>query len=473
MNNPSQNTVKDVKVALSKTRSLLIVLPELITLDTAVAAKLLVELLAKSLNKPARLLLPKEHTLPNRVADFLGYTQFDKELVVNQVLPLKYTMSLPNVEEGTEVEWKLEKETLEVTLKPKSGKVDFSKLAFGAEGERYDSLISLGAQAKAMLNSAYQDSAIAVEEIALINLDCHPRNENFGGVNVVDTKASTVTEVVFELYKSLGVKVSKDNADLAKKTVVVSTDGLRRIASSETLVRLVELEKLADNNVSEVVRTHYHSLGKKGLALREIMLKNAKLEQDSHVLWSHISAEELNSLEIDASVLDGIEQLPYNICKDVKVAALLYQTASSWRAVAIADDRQISLFHWAKSLGGKATASIGMAELKGDLDTVSKTMLKSLGQEALGKASIEGTGESVTAPASEEAPKEEPAKNLSVQNSSTRSGANSSSPFTKASDEQVKTLVQESQGNIPTSTSTMLQAQKAPFEKDKKFDGPN
>jgi|GEM_PF-4704258 len=445
-----QNSVKDVKVALTKSRSLVIVLPELVTLDTAVAAKLLMELLSKSLNKPVKLLLPKDHTLPNRVAEFLGYTQFDKESIVNQVLPLKYTMSLPNVGEGTEVEWKLEKEKLDITLKPKGGKVDFSKLTFGAEGERYDCLISLGAQTKEMLNSAYLESAIAVEETTIVNLDCHQLNKSFGSINIVDPKASTISELVFDLYKEIGVKVNKESADLAKRTIVVATDGLRRIASSATLIRLVELEKLADNNVSEVVKTHYHALGKKGLALREVMLKNVKLEQDLQVLWSHVSTAELKALEVEPSVLDGIEQLPYNICKDVKIAALLYQTNENWKVVAITDDRQTSVFSWAKSLGGKAITNIGVAELKGDFETVSKTMLKSLGQGVFGKAVAEPIKD-------ETKPTSEPVK------------SSTSSPFTKASDEDIKELVNESQSSSPTPANPVAQMQKAPFEKSDKF----
>lgn len=455
-------SLKDVKVALSRTRSLLIVLPELMTLDTAVAAKLLMELLVTHLNKPTKLLLPENHRIPGRIRDFIGFSEFPADQVVNQVLPLKYNLTLPNVEEGTEVEWKLENSALEITLKTKSGKVDFSKLTFGAKGERYDSVVTLGSQNTGMLNSAYQASADTLAQINTINLDVHPKNEGFGALDVVNSKASTVTEQVFALYKEIGVKMAKDDSDLAKKTVVVSTDGLRRIASSATLTALVELEALAENNVSEVVRSHYHSLGKKGLDLRETMLKNATLDKDSQLLWAHISGEELSKMEIDPSVLDGIEQLPYNICKDVKVATLLYQKGDSWQCVALSNDRSISLFNWAKALGGTGTASIAVAQIKGDLDTVSKTMLLSLKKEVLG-AVIENAA--LSTPVTPEPPAE------AVPEEKTETTAESlSSPFTSASEESIK---EESAKNSSDKTVSPLggfQPAKSPFEKAENVD---
>lgn len=449
MDTTISNTVKDIKVELSKTRSLLIVLPELITIDTAVAALLLVELLTKSLNKPAKIILPEDYNLSNRVSEFAGFTHFEKDICASEVTPLRYTLSLPNVGENTEVEWKLENEVLEIMLKPNGKKVDISKLDFKTEGERYDALITLGAQTKEMLNSAYLANATATKDIPHINMDCHPLNEKFGNINVVNTKASTVTEVVYELYKELGAKMEKDSADLAKKTVIVSTDGIRRIASSETLQRLIELEKLAENNVGEVVKTHYHSLGKKGLALREMLLKNSKLEHDSKVLWAHISREELKSLEIDVSVLDGIEQLPYNICKDVEVAVLLYQEEAKWTAVAISNTRKRSVFKWAKSLGGKATSSIGVVNFEGELDTISVTMLNSLKTEIFAESELELAIEEVIA---EEIVEEE----------------DDASPFTKASDEELAALIEKRKEEKGLS-DMVSKTQMSPFEKDEQF----
>lgn len=457
-----QKSLKDVKVALSKARSIVLVPPEFPTLDNATATKLLADLFVNDLNKPTKILVPQNYELPDRIAEFVGYSSIPKDRAISKIDPLVYKITVPEVNENTQVEWKIEDDKFEIVLKPKEGQVDLSKAEFGTEGERYDLLITIGAQSEDMLNSAYQNSKGAADLMHPINIDNHGLNTNFGVLAVVGPETSTVTEIAYELYKTIGAKITKDNAALAMKSAIVSTDGLRRIASSKTLLRVEELERTAEDNISDMLRSHYLSLGPKGLTLREEMLKRIKFENNGSILLSTLPSKVMSELGIESSVLDGVEQLPFNICKETKVAALAYESAKdAWKVLVLANDQEVNLHKWARALGGTGIASIAVADVKGDEGTAVQTVTKTLKAEVFEDQTTQITQPPPTISnekKDEELEKEEP-KVITPP-------PPTDSPFETVSDEELKEFTAQDASGATPGTNTSA---KTPFTKAEEF----
>lgn len=451
---------KEFKSLLSKTRTILIAPPQVETLDSGVSISLLYELFTKALNKPTKILVSPDYNYPERISEILGYTSFPKEVIIEKVHPLAYTITVPKVDKNTVVEYRFVDGNLQVIIKPKKGQIDLSDSKFSTEGERFDLLITVGVQSMDMLNRAFIDSKDAVSSMIVVNIDHHPLNSLFGKLNLVDTSVSTTTEVVVNIYRSFGAKLEGKNLLKAAKSIILVTDGLRRIVSSATVKTIGEMGSQLEGGIEAIFKDYYLSLSRKGLKLREEMFKRVMFNKSGEIVWAALSKDVQDSVGISSELLDGVDQLPYNICQGVKIAFLFYErTPSVWRVIALSNDKSINLFPLFNALGGRGISWFGVAEIKGDEEVVVQTVLKALGKEVTGieekssKKQIKGF---------------EQKQNMSSKKKTgtVKKLEAGSSPFQKADEEQLMEFVKSEQAkNDKTQGFGFAGYQKSPFER--------
>uniref|UniRef100_A0A7C5UWG4 DDH domain-containing protein n=1 Tax=candidate division CPR3 bacterium TaxID=2268181 RepID=A0A7C5UWG4_UNCC3 len=373
---------KEFKSILNRVRTILIVPPAAQTIDSAVSVALLYHLFKDLLNKKTAILVPRGYTYSPRMAESVGYNSFPEGSFVERVLPLTYTITVPDVEKECVVEHKFVEDGLKVIIKPKKGKIDLEKSLFSAEGDRFDIVVAVGVQSKEMLNDAYKDSEEAISSVDIINIDHHPGNAKFGALNLVDSTVSTTTEVVVKIFGSLGVKFEDEFRLMALKSIVLETDGLRRISSVETIKTAAFLGGNGDMGLKEIIEEYYLSFNKVGLKLRKEMFERVNLDPSGQCMWCVLPKRVQDKISLSSGVLEGIDHLPFNICKGVKSAFLVYEVEpNQWKVVGIANDRNVNLFKLFKSLGGKGVAWYGVAEMSGEEEIVVKTVLKAIGEE--------------------------------------------------------------------------------------------
>lgn len=145
-------------------------------------------------------------------------------------------------------------------------------------------------------------------KVPIINLDHHISNEGFGTVNIIDTKASSATVVVWKLLKHMGIAASKEIALALLAGIYNDTGGfIHSNTTKETFEIASELTQTGAN-ISTIVRPMFRESTPAQLRLWGYILENAKINEKG-VLTSVVSASDIKELGVHGSDTGGIIDL--------------------------------------------------------------------------------------------------------------------------------------------------------------------
>ncbi len=93
---------------------------------------------------------------------------------------------------------------LDITITPHGGNFTAKDVTFGYGAYQFDLVIALGVPSLAKLDRLHEANPTIFDGLHLINIDYHRINEQYGSVNLVDTSATCVAEILISTIESLG-----------------------------------------------------------------------------------------------------------------------------------------------------------------------------------------------------------------------------------------------------------------------------
>lgn len=102
------------------------------------------------------------------------------------------------------VRYDVEGSRLDVTITPHGGNFTAKDVSFGYGAYQFDLVIALGVPSLAKLDRLHEANPTIFDGLHLINIDYHRINEQYGSVNLVDTSATCVAEILISTIESLG-----------------------------------------------------------------------------------------------------------------------------------------------------------------------------------------------------------------------------------------------------------------------------
>jgi bifunctional oligoribonuclease and PAP phosphatase NrnA len=125
----------------------------------------------------------------------------------------------------------------------------------------------------------------------VLNIDHHISNSDFGSVNWVDPKASSASEMIYQLYKKTGVRFDKNSA-LALYAGILTDTGSFRFSNTSPAVHSAVAELLKQGiDVSGVYNNIYGNIPLSDLKLLMNVLPTMKTALGGKVAWFEISKE--------------------------------------------------------------------------------------------------------------------------------------------------------------------------------------
>ncbi len=162
-------------------------------------------------------------------------------------------ISFPYTEGSVDkIDWKIEGDRFNIIITPMQGypKLDPSKVEFSYTGGAADCFVVLGAATLNSLGKIYTENKEAFQG-EIVNIDRHFTNARFGTVNFVNTGVSSLSEVVYEIIKKLGVELDQDIATCLYAGIASATNNFTGYnVKPETLETAAALLRAGLKNVS-------------------------------------------------------------------------------------------------------------------------------------------------------------------------------------------------------------------------------
>jgi bifunctional oligoribonuclease and PAP phosphatase NrnA len=207
----------------------------------------------------------------------------------------------------------------------------------------------------------------------LINVDHHLTNQIYGDINLVDTHASAVGEIVYDILKEFNVSLDENISLCLYTSIVTDTGGFKYSNTSpDTHYIIGELIKTGIN-FSEVHRLIFENKKYERVKLYGKVINSMYVTDNDKICVMKLTSDMLMSFGNKASDTSDIVSIGMEI-DTVEVAILLKETSEgikiSLRSKAMVDVRKIAeLFG-----GGGHTRAAGLSIDKG-LNEVEKIIL--------------------------------------------------------------------------------------------------
>lgn len=177
----------------------------------------------------------------------------------------------------------------------------------------YDLLIAVDCGDELRMGMAF--AQLPGQRPFIINIDHHVTNTKFGDVNLIDPDATSTAEILFRLFRDLGLQLTHNLALSLLTGLVTDTLGFRtNSVTAQTMKFAGELMEAGAN--LELVMTNTLTV-KPISTLRLWQIGLNKMKLDDGIIWTSISNEEREEIGYTSSSTAGL----VNLIADVEQAA--------------------------------------------------------------------------------------------------------------------------------------------------------
>lgn len=175
--------------------------------------------------------------------------------------------------------------------------------------DQYDLIVISDAGASHMTGFHEKYPEFLSKKVPILNLDHHFSNDGFGTVNIIDTKASSATMVVFNLLKEMPeVSLTKDIALALLAGIYNDTGGLMHSNTTQETFEMSSELMSHGVHIEEIVRPMFKQSSLPQLRLWGYILENLRLNE-KQVLSSVVCEEDLHAIGAHSSDTGGIVDL--------------------------------------------------------------------------------------------------------------------------------------------------------------------
>ncbi len=332
-----QLEIKKAASLLEKAGTIFVALPEEVTADTAVAAAILAGRLAK-LGKEvavssAKPLPPKWEFLP--IGSLASSAPIPREIFI--------TVDAKNSPVG-ELRYEKDDEALTITLSPKDKPIRASDIKISEGPAKAECVIVIGAGTLDRLGALYHKNPRLFFETPIINIDISPTNDHFGEANLVNSKARALTEISWQLAKTLLPRaLTEDEATLVLAGILSSTNNfLDGKVLPETLALAAESISAGAKRelILKAIEEH------RPLPLLQLWGRAAvrsRYDEDRGIFISIITAEDFIKTGTTPDSFSDIVRLFETHFAPPKVFILFLQDPETKRVFAILQSRDLEL----------------------------------------------------------------------------------------------------------------------------------
>src|SRR5438876_2057707 len=256
----------------------------------------------------------------------------------------------------------------------------------GAESIRVTPAVDAGYDAVFVIECSAIDrpGLIDLEKQFVVNIDHHSTTELFGTINWIDSTASAVGEMIFNLCKATGVRVTTEIAECVYTALLTDTGSFHYSNTTERTFKIAsELVRIGVRpaKTAEAIFGNYQW---PKIELLSQVLATAKRDDTGHVAWMRQTLEmqqQTNASEEDA---DGFVNYPLSVA-EIEATALFKECSPGVYRTSLRSKGDVNVAKVAEQFGGGGHRNAAGCTLKGNLESVDRQVVPLL-QDAIKRA---------------------------------------------------------------------------------------
>ncbi len=352
---------------LQKSRSILVVLPEVLNIDIVAAAIGF---------KHALLASGKEVEIAS-TGNILGISQLLPEAsTMSRQLPSSKTLVVLLDTSQTpleEMSYHTEGLVTKIFLTPKDGEFTPEQISFSKSVSRFDSIVSIGAGQIEDFGKLFSDNSDLFYETPKVNIDTAPQNTFFGALNLVDVTSTSVSELVTDIVlQNAPASLTEPVATALLAGIIAQTNSFQLVHTTPKAFLLASELVQKGARQQDIIRYLFKTRPLPLLQLWGRALARLKTIGEQEVLYSVLSQVDFSKTQTDTTeTLNVLHELLDNI-SGYKFLAVIVETPEKQTRIFAAAHPTVSI----ESLALRLASVVDGATHKHGLYTVGQIALQ-------------------------------------------------------------------------------------------------
>jgi len=222
------------------------------------------------------------------------------------------------------------------------------------------------------------------EKQMVVNIDHHSTTELFGTVNWIDSTASAVGEMVYNLCKATGVRVTKEIAECVYTALLTDTGSFHYSNTTERTFKIASELVRTGVKPAKTAEAIFGSYQWPKIELLSQVLGTAKRDESGHVAWmcqTLAMQEQTHAADEDA---DGFVNYPLAV-GEVEATALFKECSPGVYRTSLRSKGDVNVAKIAEQFGGGGHRNAAGCTLKGSLEQIEQQLVPMM-QDAVKRA---------------------------------------------------------------------------------------
>ncbi len=223
-----------------------------------------------------------------------------------------------------------------------------------------------------------------LENQLTVNIDHHATSEHFGTINWIDQTASAVGEMIYNLCKAIGGRITKEIAECVYLALVTDTGSFHFSNTTERTLKVASELVKAGVKPAQISEAVYNSYPWSRIELMSQVLATVKRSADGKIAWMRQTLEMQKKAESVDGDNNGFVNIPLT-AKEVKAVCYMRETQPKAFRVSLRSKDNINVARVAEKFGGGGHKNASGCRVEGVWDTREIEIIAAL-TEAVEKA---------------------------------------------------------------------------------------
>jgi phosphoesterase RecJ-like protein len=225
---------------------------------------------------------------------------------------------------------------------------------------------------------------IDLEKQFVVNIDHHSTTALFGNLNWIDSTASAVGEMIYNLCKAMGVRVTKEIAECVYTALITDTGSFHYSNTTERTFKVASELVRTGVKPAKTAEAVFASYPWSRIQLMGEVLSTAKRDPSGRVASLRLSQEMQQRSNASDEDADGFVNYPLTV-GDVEAVVLLKECAPEVYRTSLRSKGDVNVARVAGKFGGGGHRNAAGCTLQGPWDEVEMEVVRLL-QEAVDRA---------------------------------------------------------------------------------------
>ncbi|MFH1564925.1 MAG: DHH family phosphoesterase [bacterium] len=207
----------------------------------------------------------------------------------------------------------------------------------------------------------------AKEKVFLINIDHHKSNNHFGHINLVDGDASSVSEIIHNLFKYNKVYITKEMANCLLAGIIADSDNFSNAATTVESMNVASYLLIHGGRLPKIIKNTYKNKSLTSLRLWGKVLSRLKQNKKYNAAYTYVTHEDLQKYNAAKETIEGMANF-LNKLAGHKVIFFIKEKNPGEITVSIrTNNKLIDVSRLAKMIGGGGHAKAAGFSAKGQI----------------------------------------------------------------------------------------------------------